>query len=253
MSANSEASYQSNAISGNNNSNSTPPEINFAQLPAKKLLKERDLPKPKDSKPWEEVDLPVDILLLTSVNEWEFSSCVSYFNPGFFRSYHKTHGYVYFGEIGDENTTKVALIKCQKGSSGPGASTVTVRNAIPLLKPKAVICVGACGGLNESKLKLGDVVVSSKLGTYNPAKVKESGTDVRGVEVFVNRDLLYLLNTAANGWEPPLTATDERVPMVHNGEFLSGPEVVNSKKRRAQLTKKFSDALAIEMEAEGEY
>ena len=253
MSAYSEASYQSNAISGNNNSNSTPPEIDFAQLPAKKLLEEWDLPQPKDSKPWEQVDLPVDILLLTSVNKWEFSSCVSYFNPGFFRSYHITPGFVYFGEIGDKNTTKIALIKCQKGSSGPGASTVTVKNAIPLLKPKAVICVGACGGLNESKLKLGDVVVSSKLGTYHPAKVSESGTDERGVEVFLNRDLLQFLNNAAHGWKPPLTPTNQRVPKVHSGEFLSGPEVVNSKKRRAELTKKFSDALAIEMEAEGEY
>ena len=75
-------------------SRSNPPGIDFTKLPAGKLLEKRDLPKKR--KPWEEVKLPVDALLLT-VKDCEFLSCVSYLNSGFFRSNHITLGDVYFG------------------------------------------------------------------------------------------------------------------------------------------------------------
>ena len=61
---------------------------------------------------------------------------------------------------------KIALLKCYGGSVGPGSSVVSVENAVTVLRPKAVISVGACSGLSPEKTKLGDVVVSSKLTTY---------------------------------------------------------------------------------------
>ena len=67
--------------------NRDPPDIDLTKLPAQGLLKTRDLPGPQDAKPWKEVliVLPVDILLLT-VRDCEFLSCVSHLNEGYFRS-----------------------------------------------------------------------------------------------------------------------------------------------------------------------
>ena len=230
-------------------SRSNPPEIDFTKLPAGKLLEKGDLPKKR--KPWEEVKIPVDALLLT-VKDCEFLSCVSYLNSGFFKSNHITLGDVYFGKIGDG--TKVALKVCEMGSSGPGGSAVAVQNAVKVLKPKVVFFVGFCGGLNERKLKLGNVVVLTKLEAYGPAKVTESKTEYRGVRVVLDRDFLSMVQSTAHGWTAPLTTTDDgKSVTVHRGPFLTGSQVVDSKKRRDELTEEFPDALAIEMEAEGGY
>lgn len=244
MSADSQACDQSNTVSSNDNSNSKTPEIDFTKLPAGKLLKLRDLPKKR--KPWREVELPVDALLLT-VQECEFLSCVSYLNPGFFRSYRRKLGEIYFGEIGDGNTTKVALKRCPTSSGEPGGSGIVLADAVEQLNPKAVICVGICGGLNEKELKLGDVAVLTKLKTFASVNNTES---ITLFEVPLERDFLQLLTSSADGWNPPLT--DKKVAVnVKNGVFLTGRGRVDDKKRPADLTEQFPDALAIEKEAEG--
>ena len=85
------------------------PEIDETKLPAGRLLKTRDLPS--NVKPWEEaLLLPVDILLLT-VEDCEFLSCVSHLNPGYIRSSHDNLGTVYFGLMGTGPTLKIAVMK----------------------------------------------------------------------------------------------------------------------------------------------
>lgn len=227
-----------------------PPEVDDTKLPAGKLLETSDLPGPKDSIPWHKVELPVDALLLT-VKDCEFLSCVSSLNPGFYKSSHKDLGYVYFGKINcaEGNTPlKIAITMCEMV---PNGSTLAVKNTVTILKPKAVFCVGFCGGLSN-KVKLGDVVISSKLRTYSAIRVTASGIENRGVGVPLNRHLAKLILNADAGWKPPLK--DElKVKVIKNGVFLSGPEVVDKKERRAELIERFPDATAIEMEGEGLY
>ena len=114
-------------------STSKPPEVTVTVLKKQKL--------PKSSVDWNDVHLPTDILLLT-VEDCEFLSCLSHLKPGFYKSCHKDLGYVYFGVLGDDQTTwlRIALIKCNKGSTVPGGSVVVVKNAVELLRPKAVFC-----------------------------------------------------------------------------------------------------------------
>ena len=110
--------------------------------------------------------LPVDILLLT-VKDCEFSACYMNLNNPF-RSWFDGLGFVYFGDEnkGQEEKVKVALLRCHEGSSGPGGTIVTTKNAVSVLMPKAVILVGTCGSLRPEETKLGDVVISAKLTTY---------------------------------------------------------------------------------------
>ena len=230
-------------------SKSVPPEVSV------EVLENEDLPE--KTKPWKDIlkdFLPVDILLLT-VKLCEFLSCLSFLNKGFVKSYHKTLGHVYFGDIGDDAETlslKIAVLKIKMGSSSPGGSLVVVPNAVPILRPKAVFCVGFCGGLNEKKAKLGDVVVSSKLITYAFVKHTKGEIEERGVIVPLKRDLANLIKDVGAGWKAPLkNAKDLKVKVRNDGVFLSGPEVVDDKERRDQLIKRFPQATAVEMEGEG--
>ena len=155
--------------------NSSPPELSPPELSVK-------LPELSDLcttfNPWETVELPVDILLLT-VEDCEFLSCFAYLKEPS-KSYHISTGYVYFGCMGDDQgkKMKIALMRCSKGPDVPGGSLSVSKDAILLLRPKAIFSVGACSGLNSKKVKLGDVVVSAKLITAAtkllPAEILET-------------------------------------------------------------------------------
>ena len=212
-------------------------------------------PKPGDLRiaglQWEDVALPIDILLLTA-KECEFLSCVKYLS-GLFKSFKSGLGHVYFGKIGsgDENL-KIALIQCEKGSGGPQGSGLVVSTGIRELKPKAVICVGYCAGLQGRKVKFGDVIISAKLATYASIKITEDKIIEDGVQVPPSPRLSDIIKSANYGWEAPLKNPKELDVKVHKDALLlSGPEVVSNDKRRAELLGRFPDAMGVEMEGEG--
>ena len=199
--------------------------------------------------------LAIDFLLLT-VKPCEFSSCFYYLqNPK--RYYSKDLGYVDIGQMGDDDDEEkeenkklsVALMKCDMGSS-VGGSAIVVKNAVSTLRPKGVFCVGFCGGLNASKAKLGDVVVSSKLVAYAPVKVTEDGLQRRGTIVPLSKHLNDIMRYAGHGWKPPLKDSEQAGKVVP-GVMLSGPQLVNDVTERNALLKDYPDAIAIEMEGEG--
>ncbi|XP_066019787.1 NLR family CARD domain-containing protein 4-like [Pocillopora verrucosa] len=205
----------------------------------------------QNSKRWRDVQLPIDILLLT-VKDCEFLSCYHYVvDP--FRSYFKGLGHVYFGSIGEDQDVKlkVALMKCSEGSKVPGGALTVVKNAVTQLRPKAVFSVGHCGGMSQETTKLGDVVVSEKLTTYSYQKVTQDGKKFRGLTTPVSRDIAELIKCAGYGWNPPLENPNKGTVEVHCGEVLSGCELVQAEWRREELVKSFPEAIAIETEGEG--
>ena len=189
---------------------------------------------PRIVNPWETVELPVDILLLT-VEDCEFLSCFAYLKEPF-KSYHISTGPVYFGCMGDDQgkKMKIALMRCSKGPDVPGGSLSVSKDAILLLRPKAIFSVGACSGLNSKKVKLGDVVVSAKLITATH-KTPPS------------RDIGNLIKHVADGWKAPLQNVDECNAKVHcDGVVLSISEA------NRDLIDQYPEAIAVEMEGGGE-
>ena len=208
-----------NRLSSSMDDDGRPPTLSI------KLLKLSDLPN--KIKPWNDEHLPVDILLLT-VEDCEFLASYCYLrNP--IKSYHKSLGFVYFGNMGDEEKPlKVALMR----SSGPGGSQTVVKNAVTQLRPRVVFSSGFCIGLNCEKAKLGDVVISSKLTTDS-------------YKTPVSRDVGNLVRHAADGWEAPLENPEARDVKVHcDGEILSCPGSGSAERHPG--------AIAAEMEGRGE-
>ena len=205
--------------------NDDPPPLSI------KLPKRSDLPK-KSTHKWSDVQLPVDILLLT-VEDSEFLACYHYLRNSS-KSYHKSLGHVYFGNMGDEvEPLKVALLIMS--SSSPGGSQTDVRNAVIQLRPKATFCVGFCNGLNQEKTKLGDVVVSSMLITD-------------AYKTPVSRDIANFVRNVADGWKAPLESPEVREVKVHcDGVFFSCPDLVSAE----QQCKLHPEATVVETEGKG--
>ena len=197
------------------------------------LKKTRDLPK--KVKHWNIDHHPVDILLLT-VEDCEFLACYHYLRDSF-KSYEKSIGFVYFGKMGDDEdeSLKVALVKCSKESLDPGGSQTAAKNAVTLLRPKATFLVGFCYSSNPDKAQLGDVVISSKLTT-----------DFHKTPV--SRDVGNLVRSAADGWEAPLENPETREVNVRDGEILSCSNLIDAE----QQCQSHPGAIAVEMEGKGE-
>ena len=190
---------------------------------------------PNKSEPWSDDWLPVDILLLT-VEDCEFLACYAFMkNP--FKSYRKDLGYVYFGNVDESESEqlKVALMKCCEGSSGPGSSLIVTKNAVAQLRPKVVYSVGCCESLQPFTVRLGDVVISSKLST-------------QALRTPVGKDMGNLIQHSSDGWNPPLTIPNARKVNVHrDGEILCG---VGPPSAQVLHVSK-SDVTAVESEGEG--
>ena len=226
-----------NKASSSKSNNGNPPELRI------NCLSMRDVKaKTKETK---DANLPVDVLLLT-VKNCEFLACYNELQDPY-KCWFDGLGYVYFSRVdqSQEEKVKVALLRCYKNGIGPGGSLISVKNAASKLRPKAVISVGACTGLNPNKTKLGDVIVSAKLTTYQGQSIS--------LRSCVSRRFLDIIKYSSCGWEAPLKDPAAQEIQVHcDGEFLSGPEEVSAEWRRQQLAELHPDAVAVEMEGEGE-
>ena len=179
-----------------------PPQLRFKQKNAVDV--------PKSTETWSDDHLPIDIVLLT-VESCDFLSCFSLLDKPF-KSYKKEIGYVYFGGIGDasdQEKLKIALVKFRKGAATPGGSLTAVLNAVRVLRPKAAFSEGTCISLGVEKVKMGDVVISSKL-------------TADGFRTPVSPLLGCLIQDAPYGWVAPLENSDELAVKVHcDGDILS--------------------------------
>ena len=230
--------------SPSNNQTGDPPELNKV-LPSLADVK-------AITKPSKDADLPVDILLLTVTN-CEFLACYSELkNP--YKCWFDGLGYVYFSDVNEsQEELKVALLRCYRNGIGPGGALVSVKNAASVLRPKAVISVGTCSGLNPAKSKLGDVVVSAKLATYASKVVTSNQEQSTGMRSYVSKRFLNVIKNCADGWQAPLKDLVEaqQVQVNTDAEFLSGPEQVRAEWRCDQLAETNPQAMAIDNEGEG--
>ena len=183
--------------------------------------------------------LPIDILLVT-VEDCEFLSCLPFLDIHF-KSYISENGFVYFGRMGgyscDENL-KVGLMCCSKGSTIPGGPLPKIQAAMRILQPKAVVSVGICSSLVPEKVKMGDVVIPSKL-------ISAEGS----FHVHVSPRFNGLVQDVHYGWVAPLKTQGELKVKVHrDGDVLSQSLTGKS---RYDILKQYPGAVASETECKG--
>jgi len=125
---------------------------------------------------------------------------------------------------------------------GIAAQGSTIRNAIDDVKPTAVIMVGIAFGTDSRKQKLGDILVSKQIQTYELQKVTKTKIVPRGESVTASIDLLDKFRSGDLDWDGPT---------VHFGQILSGEKLITSQEFRNELLNLEPEAIGGEMEGAG--
>ncbi|MCI9428161.1 MAG: hypothetical protein HFI81_10505 [Eubacterium sp.] len=155
----------------------------------------------------------------------------------------------YMGRFG--NYTVAYIHMEEQGPTNP-AATPLVGELVRELNPIAVVMVGIAFGADESKQKIGDVLVSDKILPYDSQKVLKDKTIYKEVPKEVGFQLLNAFREYRD-WNYYLTNSMKSV--VHIGSMLTGSSLIDNYEFRSRLLTDFVDNKPIggEMEAQGIY
>lgn len=144
---------------------------------------------------------------------------------------------------------RAALALVGKGNH-PAA--VLAERAMAEFCPAAVLFVGVAGGLRPN-IRLGDVVVASKIYAYHGGTSEDDGLKARpkAWEIPHEADQIAHQVARAGDWRGGLPA--DSAPTVHFGPIATGEVVQDSaiSEQARWIRQHYNDAAAIEMEAAG--
>ena len=150
--------------------------------------------------------------------------------------------------VGRLGLTDIVLCMTAMGSSGRDASMMVTVEMILSWKLAAAIMVGIAFGKDATKQKIGQVLVSDRIISYEPERKGESSSEDRGSQILAGP---VLLNRFGNipGWS--FTAPSGRQCGSQVGPMLSGEKLVDNAEFKRGLFERFPTAIGGEMEGVG--
>ena len=149
--------------------------------------------------------------------------------------------YYELGEVGDFRVIHL------HSRQGPQEAQLSATQAISHWDPELLLAVGIAFGVNEKKQHIGDVLVSTDVLDYEPARVEPDGTFTRrGKPRETSRELtdrvksLDLQRGGQPGW-----------PTIRMGTIVSGAKLVDNEEYRDTLAALQEDIIGGEMEGAG--
>ena len=188
------------------------------------------------------------VIVLVSVNEHETHALLDAFLGAGQTPVQVTKAGVTYNLLGTHGGCRIVHTICEMGAGGIGASQERTRQAIEHWHPSALIEVGIAFGMDETKQKIGDVLVSTMLQDYELGRLNENGVlTPRGprpscADTLVNR----IRQTDVTG-----RRRTHDWPKLHFGLVLSGQKLVDNLDYRESLKELFPDAIGGEMEGSG--
>jgi WD40 repeat protein/nucleoside phosphorylase len=185
-----------------------------------------------------------DIVLLT-FNDHELQQCLLVFTCDSATQNMMKNDRVYY-RLGVVGGHKVVLLHSPQATIG---ALQSAESAIAAWQPKAVIAVGIAFGVNKSKQKIGDVLISEFLIPYELARVNPDGSSIiRGPRPPASDKLLKRFKQLATH----LTATKASdYPELRFGGLFSGDKLIDSATFLQNLLSHASEAIGGEMEGTG--
>ncbi|MEI9941981.1 MAG: hypothetical protein WDO69_32610 [Pseudomonadota bacterium] len=196
---------------------------------------------------WEALDamLPVDALLMTATKV-ELQAVRSHLRPPtgrerVLRVPWKESTY-YLGRIG---SYACAVVMSEAGAIGRQGAALTLHDAIARLKPSFAVAVGIAFGHDPEAQAIGDVLISTMVIPYEPARIQPGGNIHRAPHPEVGMILLNRLRT--------LDSEEDFGTTLRFGPMLSGEKLVDDPEFKDHLFKTHPTAIGGEMEAAGIY
>src|SRR5580765_6618375 len=153
----------------------------------------------------------------------------------------------YLGILGRQT---IVLTMCGMGAVGRDGSSLTASDAIRTWNPKAIIAVGIAFGIDAEKQRIGDVLVSRTVSSYEPQRVQDDLIIFRGV---VAESGLHLFNRFINVHRWRFLRPDGSPVELTAGQILSGEKLVDSLNFKKRLLERYPEAIGGEMEGAGLY
>ena len=152
-------------------------------------------------------------------------------------------------------TSECTLVSTSFRKMGTVSAALSMQSVLNHFDVSTVVLTGICGGLDESLLDYGDIIISEQIIDYEIAKLTDKTDDIRW-EVYRSNDHLRrgLLNSTSLRWKDYIKRTFpdiNKVPNVYSGPVLSGNKILASSYEKDKLLSHWRKALAIEMEAAG--
>ena len=167
-----------------------------------------------------------DVLLLT-VDDTEFNEAQNILeNVEMHSKKDKSDKNRCFGEIGNNKVTLLKVPNFGKTGASSGHD-VLVYDTIQELKPKAIVSLGVCDGVRKEAHFLGDVVVSSQV--YFLEQQDDGLPNFDRTTYSCNLGLVHLFDRGKFAWDGP--CENVIVPKVHIGQFMTGLQDGDDKKR----------------------
>ena len=156
-----------------------------------------------------------------------------------------------YSRLGVHGGHEIMHTICEMGAGGMGASQQRTGQAIAHWQPQAVVAVGIAFGLDETKQKIGDVLISKQLQDYDLSRVNADGSlTPRGDKVSCADTLLIRLRTSDTNHR----RSEDDWPKNRFGLVLSGQKLVDNLDYRESLKELAGgEAIGGEMEGGGLY
>ena len=153
----------------------------------------------------------------------------------------------YIGKYG-QYPVVVGMSASSKSHQGPTSACNVTSKLMNTVKPRYVIAVGICYGMDKSKTSSGDVIVSDLICDYISLRVGVEDTlQPHGGILPVGATLLEVFSSPIGYTH---TQAGKEVT-VHCGPIITGPSLVVSSKHKEQLKGLRPDALGGDMEGAG--
>ena len=151
----------------------------------------------------------------------------------------------YIGKYG-QYPVAVGMSAPGKGHQGLSDATNVTTKLMNTFKPRYVIAVGICYGMDKDKTSSGDVIVANLICDYTCLRVNNT-LQPRGGTPPVGATLLQVFSSPV-GYTHTQGGKEVK---VHCGPFISRPDLVDNPIYKEQLKRLRPDALIGEMEGAG--
>lgn len=132
-------------------------------------------------------------------------------------------------------------------------AAISTTRAIARHDPDVVVLVGICGGFEDQRVKVGDVLVSSVIVDYEFQRITREGRVPRLRIYSAANELVAAAERAKTSWQPPTADAKCFVgPLFSGDKLVVSQDFVDELQRWSRaLPPQIAPALGIEMEGSG--